>query len=279
MLAGLSGFVVGASKGEASLAPIPPLAPAHSCKQDLDLSGVRYRQAQIPASRIRPGSTLREGQIRCEFAIICPAIQPCRPDAGATLETVAVRSFSGVDPEIAVIVDRPQGPRVFVQRSRCGAFGSGERLVNCLESTPRDSPPPLVQPPPGYLTSTGNASPLGVGDWCWSTPSLRICRDSVFPRFDLPIIVAAPGARLHFGLAFIPVKITLRLLKITHTTIKVVRSFSLHHSSNVSWRVPLKGLPRVLTLSILARPPADNLSPRDVDYLAHLCIGSVSTQP
>ena len=88
-------------------------------------------------------------------------------------------------------------------------------LARCLTRTPGEPPtPPAVYPPPAYIATAANpaALALALGDWCWGTSTMRLCADTIFPRFEYPLLIVAPAAQVHFSFGFTPATVTLQLL-------------------------------------------------------------------
>jgi hypothetical protein len=103
---------------------------------------------------------------------------------------------------------------------------------------------------------------------------MRLCASTVFPRFDFPLLIAGASAQVHFSLGFTPATVSLQLLipRVAQKP-KVVLSQTLSPATDVQWRVPRR-LPAKTILSLSARPPLEDLSPRDAQYLARLRVNS-----
>ena len=246
-----------------------------SCNRELDLGQRHYRLARIPRGALRVGAKLPgRGRFQCEPALVCRASGSCAPSSGHVFSTDVLRRVRGIRPFLAVI-DARSG-RIYVNRAIFTAWLPPKFLLRDLQRGGRPQPTRAGAPPQSGLLSNGStAVPLQWGSYCWTTPlggdrSVRQCATLVPPplRFDLPLVIAEPGATLQGMLGFMPSSVQIALLDRRGTA---VYSQTLSTAQTVIWTVPTNIPARTWLVIAAGRPgfPLDSAT-----YLARLHVTS-----
>ena len=176
----------------------------------------------------------------------------------------------GIKPFLAV-VDARSG-RIYVNRAIFTAWLPPKFLLRDLRRGGGPQPDHRGAPPESSLLSSGStAVPLGWGSYCWTTllggdQSVRQCITYVPAslRFDLPLVVAEPGATLQGMLGFVPSSVQILLLDRRGD---IVYSQTLSTAQAFDWTVPASIPDRSWLVIAAGRPgfPLDSAT-----YIARL---------
>jgi hypothetical protein len=253
------------------------VAKPGSCSRDLDLGQRHYRYARLPRGSLRAGARLPgRGRLQCEPALVCRVSGGCIPSSGHVFSKDSLRQVRGIRPFLAVI-DARSG-RVYVNRAIFTVVMSPKFLLRDLRrgGEAQGDPDHNGGPPESSLRSSGSTpAPLAWGSYCWTTlltgnQSVRQCWTLVPPslRFDLPLVIAEPGATLQGLLGFTPSSAEIALLDRAG---KAVYSQTLAAAQAFTWVVPTT-IPRRTVLVIAAGRPGFPLD--STTYLARLQVTS-----
>lgn len=271
-----------------------PLAPASSsrggggavvlsgvgCIREVKFAGQRYRPASLPMAK-RGKLLLVRARLQCQPELVCRVHGGCNVSAARPVTSdLQLRRVQGIKPFLAV-VDAQSG-QLYVNRGRFPVFKGGAQLWRLLREG-GGPPPPTAQAPPGafFLSSHRRRELAAVGDYCWSAPSadgtrVQACRTAAPAsiRFDLPVIVAEPGASLR-TVTGIGSPASVQISLINGSTSDYTEPIP--PSQRFSWKVPT-GAPEGSLLEIaINRSPA--IASQDwVKYLARLRVAHISSR-
>jgi hypothetical protein len=274
--AGLGAVVMALPPAAGGKAPVGRLASpssGNSCHLEVEFAGRRYRPVRLPRQgwqMVR--RKLGRAAVRCEARIVCQREQSCRAKPGAIRRVVAVRRIRGVSRQLAVVTT-PNG-RVYVNRQRIPVLAGGKQLLRLLKRGGGPPPDTTQAPPLAALLSARGPIPLARGDFCWTRALgddkwVRSCARMAppFRRYDLPLIVAEPGAQLDLALGFEPDHVRVR----SFGRRQVYYDHALPAASTLSWVVAPE-LPARTILEFAAGHPFSTSIEDEASYLARLRI-------
>lgn len=162
--------------------------------------------------RLRPGTVVLGARIagrpalRCERDLRCRGDGTCRVAAGRVVRTLRVRRLRGVKAFLAVADARSGG--VYVNRAVFPALIPAKQLIRMLKRGGVPVQDPSSEPPQSDVLASDEVGglPLGLGEYCWSTPSgqgwVQGCAlpPPLPDRYDLPLIIANPSATIRVRL-------------------------------------------------------------------------------
>jgi hypothetical protein len=254
-------------------------AKSASCNLEVDLRSRRYRYARLPPNALVAGARLSgRARLQCEPELFCRASGGCALLPGKVVGRLVARRIRGIKPSLALI--DADSKHIYVNRKIFPVFAGGKRLLRLLRKGGGPQPDDSQAPPRAYLVSGVSARfPLAMGDYCWSSPSgnqtwVQGCALTAPPssRFDIPLVVAEPGASLQAVLGFgNPNSVRVSLLR----NGKIYYSESLSAAQTFTWIVPGSALARSF-LEIEAGRTAPGASQDWVKYLARLRVVEAS---